>query len=381
MREVFRLHLDRPLPAPVLAAGGDLKCSLGVGTGRNVVLYESIGDLELVENRDAFEKSFHRLLGEFSDSSPLLVCDKHPAYVSSGCCRRIAKERGLRLVEVQHHRAHVAAVAAEASLLDRPIVGLAFDGTGFGDDGTIWGGEFFVGQAPADLRRQASFAPLTLCGGDAAVRKPWRIALAWLIENGVDDGKIRAWAERVGVSLPDLGLFRQSLDRGLNCVKTTALGRWFDCFSALLGVRTEIEFEAQAAIDLQKAAESYDGGCFVGPATVRWMGDDLATITFEDFLEALDYMLVDWSPKHAAAFARQFHVSVAEAVADVAAQFARLTGAEHVLCSGGCFLYALLSDMLKARLKQGGLRQVMPKALPPGDQALALGQIVLSENG
>lgn len=376
MKEVFRLRLDRPLAGSIVAFGGDIKCALALGIESEITVFDPIGDLRSPENQDALAAGVEELIAS-AGRSATLVCDKHPSYVSHVAALNLAADKGLRLVTVQHHRAHVAAVAAEHGLLDEPVVGLAFDGTGYGDDGVIWGGEFFVGSVRAELQRRASFAPLTLCGGDAAVRSPWRIAAALLIENGVAPGVIRRWREIVGIPHDVFDLFAIALERGINCARSTSLGRWFDCFSALWAVCAEADFEGHAAIELQKAAERHDGPSFLGPATVRWMGDDLAAIQFDEFVETVEYMPSTWGPAHAAAWARQFHASVADAVAIVVARFAELAGARNVCCGGGCFLNSLLCAMLDRRFDTLGLQRLQSKALPPGDQAIALGQVVL----
>ena len=377
MTEVYRQRLGRALPGPIVAFGGDVKCALALGKGDEVAVFEPIGDLATPEGQDELEDQAGRLLDEAGAAT--LVCDKHPGYVSHRLARRMADERGLELLTVQHHRAHVAAVAAEHGLCDAPVIGLAFDGTGYGDDGTVWGGEFFVGSVRGELSRQGSFEPLTLCGGDAAVRRPWRIAAACLIEKGLDADVVDRWIEFIGVRPEVFALFRSALDHGLNCARTTSLGRWFDCFAALWGVKTEVEFEGQAAIELQGRAETYGGGAFLGSGRVDWVMDELAVIRFDDFLETVEYMLVDWSESHAAAWALQFHASVAEMTAAVCARFAERTGARRVLCGGGCFLNSLLCDLLDRRLAPTGLERVAPAALPPGDQAIALGQVVLAD--
>lgn len=377
MNEVFRLRPDRALPGPVVAFGGDVKCALALGKGDEVVVFEPIGDLATPEGQDELEAQAARLLDDVGAAT--LVCDKHPGYVSHRLARRLAEERGLDLLTIQHHRAHVAAVAAEHGLCDVPIIGLAFDGTGYGDDGTIWGGEFFVGSVRDKLSRQGSFAPLTLCGGDAAVRQPWRIAAAFLLESGPDPDIVARWSDFAGVRPEVFDLFRAALEQGINCARTTSLGRWFDCFAALWGVKTEVEFEGQAAIELQARAETYGGGAFLGSGRVDWVMDELAVIRFDDFIETVEYLLADWSESHAAAWARQFHASVAETTAAVCAHFAEQTGAKHVVCGGGCFLNGLLCDMLDRRLAPTGLQRIHPAALPPGDQAIALGQVILAD--
>lgn len=377
MQEVFRLRLSRPLPKAVVAFGGDLKCALAAGAGRDVAIFEPFGDLADPDTQDRLEAEAQRLV-ERAGPRAVLVCDKHPGYFSRRLCLRLAAEGGHTAIQVQHHRAHIAAVAAERGLLGQPVVAMAFDGTGYGDDGGIWGGEFFAGNPAGALERRASFAPLTLCGGDAAVREPWRIALACLLENGADAASIQAWLKLVGEGERDASLFAAALSRGVNCVRTTSLGRWFDCFAALWGVRTRADFEGHAAIELQKTAEKAQHGCFLGPADIAWMGEDLAVIRFDELLETFDYMLADWGPRHAALWARQFHASVAEAAALVAARLAQALGTETVVSGGGCFLNSLLCGMLDNHLERHGLKRVGPRSLPPGDAAIALGQIVLA---
>ncbi len=364
---MITMRLPKKLGCTAVAIGGDLKCRPAVASGDEVAVFDEIGDLASPENQDALEAFLD------SQAPGLLVSDLHPAYFSSNLAARIAAEKGIPVVRVQHHRAHVAAVCVEHGLFDEAVVGLAFDGTGYGDDGTVWGGEFFVGSLASGFERRAHFALLPLPGGDAAVREPWRIALALLIERGVERGLIRGWLERHGVPLSDLALFERWLKTGTAVGRSSALGRWFDAASALLGIRLVAEFEAQPAIELQKAAEQYEGSSPPRGWTYEIeRSGGLMTIDFPK----LD-RIAGCKPDEVSMLAAAFHRAVADAVARVVGELSKKTGASTVVASGGCFLNALLDRLLTERFDNLGMRYVKPKRLPPGDQAIALGQIGL----
>jgi len=352
----------------ILALGGDLKCRPALAEGEEVRFLDEVGDLASPEAQDALDKMM------FGLEPDTLVCDKHPGYYSSTIARDLARSRGLQIIEVSHHRAHVAAVCLELEIPDAPVVGLAFDGTGYGDDGTAWGGEFFVGSVASGFVRRASFAPLPLPGGDAAVREPWRIAAALLIERGTSDDELRTWLDRRAIHA-DLPLFRRGLASGIAIGRSSALGRWFDAVSALLGLGTVAGFEAEPAIRLQQAAEAAGGaGDAMFAAEVRPGAPML--IDFPD-LARLAQCPADDVPARAFAF----HQAAAEAVAETAAFLAKESGCRTVIASGGCFLNRLFDRLLAEALAARGLEYRKPILLPPGDQALALGQAGLALAG
>jgi hydrogenase maturation protein HypF len=352
----------------VLALGGDLKCRPALAEDGAVTMLDEIGDLASPENQDALE----RLLAGLDPR--LLVCDRHPGYYSSELARGRARERGLELCEVQHHRAHVAAVCLEWGIPDDVVVGLAFDGTGFGDDGVSWGGEFFVGSVAAGFTRRATFASLPLPGGDAAVREPWRAALALLLERDADPRLLADWIQRRRVPVRDLDLFRRGLAARIAVGRSSALGRWFDAVSALLGIGVVAAFEAEPAILLQRAAERCPDTNVLFPVEVR-PGAPL-TIDFPDLFGPAAATDAD-----APARALSFHRAAAEAVAWVADHLAEEAGTRRVIASGGCFLNGLFDRLLGERLLARRLEYRKPRILPPGDQALALGQIGLALSG
>jgi len=364
------MNLTCTLRPYILALGSDVKCVPALGNGEHVKFMAEAGDLAVPANQDRLVQMLHSHLA-CAKQDAVIVCDAHPGYVSSRLARAAAARYGLRLVTVQHHRAHVAAVAAEYGITE-PVVGLAFDGTGYGDDGTIWGGEFFTGSVTTGFTRRGSFAPLLLLGGDRAVREPWRLAVAALMERGSTDDAIRQWAARVGAPHVDLPLFRTALERRLNVVVTSALGRWFDCASALLGVCHRAASEAQAAIALEKLAIGVSSHPTAGFYALERRG---ALLVID--LPGLFAVCQQGKPdvRQCAAI---FHRAVAEAIAELAALLAREAGVKKVLGSGGCFLNRVLSGILTQELAAHELELLLPQRLSPGDQALAVGQILIA---
>ena len=361
---------ERPLAHPVVAVGGDIKCIPALGRGNEVRFGEDVGDLAHPEGQDRLRRAVEEMIAE-AGGHCVIACDRHPRYFSGRVAREAAERHRLRLIEIQHHRAHVAAVVAEHRL-EETVVGLAFDGTGYGDDDVIWGGEFFVGSVDAGFRRLAHFAPLRLLGGDAAVREPWRVALGALLDRGRDEDAVLDWMRRVGAPAESFALFRRGLARGVNVATTTALGRWFDCASALLGACVRVEREAQAAIELEQEAAGDEAEAPPGYSRIDER-DGRRIIDLPGLFDASLRGAVD-IPHEAAVF----HAAAAEAAVEVAAALARESGARAVVAGGGCFLNRILCARMEKSLTAAGLEWRLPKSLPPGDQALALGQIVLA---
>ena len=344
-----------------------MKCRPALGQHISVIFFDEIGDLASPENQAALEELVER------QSAGRLICDRHPGYFSRQLAHRLAREKNLPLKEIQHHRAHVAAVCLEHGLIEETVVGLAFDGTGYGDDGIAWGGEFFVGSIARGFERKAHFAALPLPGGDAAVLKPWRIALALLVERGADSSLLESWVARHHLPVQDLALFQKALSIGLAVGRSTALGRWFDAAAALLGVGTLAAFEAQPAVALQKLAEEHLANTPLPSCPFQIQPGDPIRIDFPDLAR-----LAESKTEDLPGLAKAFHLAVAEATAQVAGHLAETAGTRRVIASGGCFLNSLLDRLIAERLSALGLQYLKPKILPPGDQAIALGQIGLA---
>ena len=236
--------------------GGRLKDAVAIGVGRQVIVSQHIGDLDTLEARGAFERAIDDLCRLYDFKPELIACDLHPDYAST----RWARRSGLPVVAVQHHRAHVASCAAENDV-SGPYLGFGWDGTGYGDDGTIWGGEVFLVDG-ARFERVAHLRTFRLPGGEAAIREGWRSAASLLWTLGIEmDARARRLAPL--------------LDKGLNAPLTSSVGRLFDAASALAGVAQESRFEGQAAMLLEReigsleTAESYAGRGRLGAADPR----------------------------------------------------------------------------------------------------------------
>ncbi|MEZ4633645.1 MAG: carbamoyltransferase HypF [Caldilineaceae bacterium] len=245
------IRLPEPVTAPVLAVGAHLKNSVALAVGDQLFLSQHIGDLETPEAYDAFRHTIDSLCTLYDVEPAAVVCDAHPDYMSTHFAAELAEQRGIPLRRVQHHHAHVLACMAENNVRG-PVLGLAWDGTGYGDDGTIWGGEFLLVDANG-YRRVAHLRPFALAGGDAAVREPRRSALG-----------LRYAVKRIGDAhfwqpLPDFTpeertILSAMLNKGLNTVNTTSMGRLFDGVAALLGLHPFAAFEGQAAMSMEFAA-------------------------------------------------------------------------------------------------------------------------------
>jgi hydrogenase maturation protein HypF len=298
----------------------------------------------------------------------------HPGYLSTQWAKRFAADRKIPLVQVQHHEAHVASLMAEHGRMEKPLVGVCFDGTGFGRDGTIWGGEIFDVQRGV-FRRAAHLDPFPLPGGDVSIRHPWRTALAMLHAAGCD------WSERLAAvqaaGEAERQLLRQQLDKNLNCVATSSMGRLFDAAAALAGVRQSITYEAEAAMNLEALAgeAAREDRCYAftiragAPARIGWQG-----VVREIAADAI-------AGVSAQAIAARFHRGVAKMIAEACTRL-RAEGAGNVAgLTGGVFQNALLLRQAIEELHRAGFEVLCHERVPANDGGLALGQAVLGRVG
>jgi len=341
---------------PVLALGAYLKNTVCVTRGDEAFVSQHVGDLDNRPTCRALEETAAHLL-EVLDIVPAAVAsDLHPDFESTRLAERLAAERGLPHFRVQHHHAHVAAVMAEHRIAE-PVLGLALDGVGLGDDGGAWGGELLqVG--PAGFSRLGHLAPVLLPGGDRAAREPWRVAAAVLHALGRGEEIERRFAHSAAPAV------RAMLQQGVRCPPTTSAGRWFDAAAGLLGLKEVMRFEGQAAMLLEGLAAAHGT---VEPASDVRLADDLTL----DLLPLLN-RLADTSD--AGFGAALFHSTLARALADWAAAAAETTGLERVVLSGGCFMNRVLSAAVERHLGDLGLQVLEAGELPPNDGGLAAGQ-------
>ena len=358
-----RLPMESP---PVLATGGELKTTFCLASGEHAWVSQHLGDMGSLETLVAFERAV-RLFTECYEVSPdRSAADAHPAYQ----VRRWAEERGPGPVElVQHHHAHIASVMAEHAVPpDRQVIGFAFDGTGFGTDGAVWGGEVLVASYRS-AQRAAHLAYVPLPGGDAAVRHPARVALAHLWAAGIP------WEEGLApvdaVPPEARTVLARQLERSAASVPTSSVGRLFDAVSALLGVRQVVSFEAQAAMELEALAASHRGGC---PTYRFGLHDDV--FDAGPVLRALVDDLAAGRPTGALALG--FHRALASVMGELAGRLAEATGIDQVALSGGVFQNALLVELVERELEDRGFEVLTHQVVPANDGGLSLGQAAVA---
>jgi hydrogenase maturation protein HypF len=373
------VHLAAPAGADavVLAAGAELKNTFALSRGGDAYVSAHVGDLGSLESRTAYQLATAQLL-RFHRSAPgLVVADRHPGYASTAWARQFAADLGVPLLEVQHHHAHLASLAAEHGRLDEPVLGLVFDGTGYGCDATVWGGELLVlGDGGTTAERVGHLGPVRLPGGDAGVRNPVRTAALALLAAGVElagtpvDDELseveRSFLTRL--ALADTGW-----------VATSSVGRLFDVVSSLLGVRHRVTYEAQAAIELEVAARRWwreHGADDVVrlPFPVR-RGDGPDRLDPDPLVRALAEGLAVGEPADRLAWS--FHVALADAAAGLAADHAAARGLATVGLSGGVFGNRVLVSLVRERLVDHDLEVLTHRVVPPNDGGLALGQVAI----
>jgi hydrogenase maturation protein HypF len=370
-----RLPFEVP---PVLGAGGELKNTCCVAAGRHAWVGQHIGDMESLATLSAFEASVAAFTTMYRVDPVAIGVDRHPAYLTRRWALGLLPSAWRtstdpRIIDVQHHHAHVAAVMAEHGLgLDDEVLGFAFDGTGFGQaaDGSpqVWGGEV-LRAGYAGFERVAHLAPLPLPGGDEAVRNPCRIAIAYLTALGIPfDDRLPAFAACDPV---ERSVVPRQVERGVGCVPTTSMGRLFDVVSSLLGVRHRVSYEAQAAIELEHLAEAGDAQRIPLQFGLRPTPGGPDVIDPRPVLAALvEHLLAGAAPADLAA---AFHHAVADVVVRLADDHA---AGRPIALTGGTFQNALLAHLVRDRL--AGREVLTHRLVPPNDGGLSLGQAIIA---
>lgn len=363
------IRLAQPAPC-ILAVGAHLKNSVALSIERSVFVSQHIGDLETPQAHAAFERVIRDFLRMYDAHPTMIACDLHPAYASTRFARAHAATLlppDGRIVAVQHHHAHLAACLAEHGEAG-PALGIIWDGTGYGTDGTIWGGEFLLGDARS-FQRVAHLAPFRLPGGEAAIRNPLRTALAllWELEGS-------AALERPELPLTDdeRRLLGPMLARGINSPRTTSAGRLFDGVSALLGICRRASYEGQPAIMLEFAADPQAQDVY--PFELR-PNESIPPTLMLCWQPTLAAILADLRHGLAPAIiAGRFHTTMIEVMVRAAQHIDTAT----VALSGGCFQNRLLTERAAQRLRAAGFRVLLHRQVPPNDGGISLGQIAVA---
>ena len=360
----------------VLAGGAELKSTFCLTRGREAFLSEHIGDLTNAKVRASYEGTIAHYERLFDVHPQLLVADLHPNYLSTRYLEARAAAEGIPLVRVQHHHAHIAAVLAEHGCTER-VLGAAFDGTGYGDDGRAWGGEFLA----ADLsgyERLGHFAYMPLPGGDKAAAEPWRLAL-WTLY-GVHGKKLKKKCPGFAAQLPPgWQLLMQATAAGVNAPLTSSVGRLFDAAAALLGITYVNTYEGQAAIELEQCARRAQRRGRVLRYALRGADERGAplTIDFMPVLRTIADEAEQLSDEERAGRALDFHVTLAAATCDLLDRLSRETGLRTVALSGGVFQNALLLELLLAQIGES-YRVLLGHHVPPNDGGVAYGQAAVA---
>lgn len=391
-----RGYAPQPLPLPaldgapscVLACGPQQKATIaltreGANGEATCFVSQHIGDVENGGTFDAWNAARTRLEDLFDLAPAALACDVHPSYLSSQWAREQARKCNLSLVEVQHHHAHIASVMAEAiaagqHTTDARVLGIAFDGTGAGTDGTIWGGEFLVASL-GSFERAAHLRTWALPGGAASVRDARRNAFALLSELGLLE---HPGAARLLDSLDEQtrNVTATMIERGINSPRTSSMGRLFDAAAAILGICGKATYEGEPAIELEAAA-----WCALGGKPVRLDGnhtgvftsaDDSPTLDPQPLIEALLNGIEAGAP--ADRLALGFHIAITHATTHVACEICEREGLDTVALSGGVFMNRLLLQLLTHELKDAGLAVLVPHAVPVNDGCIAYGQAAIA---
>ncbi len=354
-------------PLPLIAVGPHLKNTFTLAQGRDAYVSQHVGDLENLETLEHFRDTLDRYRRLFRIDPRVAVRDLHPGYLSTS----IAQELGLeRVIAVQHHHAHLAAVAAEHGVRES-VVGVTYDGTGYGTDGCVWGGEILVGNLES-FHRAAHLRYAPLPGGDVAARRPWRAALGYLsLQPDAWPAFARAFDR---VALAERSLAQQQLEVGLNTPKASSMGRLFDAAAAVLGVRCVSRYEGQAAMELEALAGERAAKPL--PFPIVQLEDGSIQLDPVPLLIALGERRARGEDLHL--LAARFHESIAAATADVVMQIGYPKGYRSVVLGGGVFQNARLLRSTRRRLTDRGFRTMVPVQLSPNDGAISYGQAAVA---
>jgi hydrogenase maturation protein HypF len=366
------VFLGEELP-PVLAVGGELKNTICLARGNQAFLSQHVGDLENLESYRFFAEAVEHLERILEITPETIAYDLHPDYFSTRWARG---QTAVRLAGVQHHHAHVAACMAENQLEGR-VIGFALDGTGYGTDGRIWGGEALVADY-AGFERAAHLGYVPLPGGAAAIREPWRMAVACLAQHFGREFLARPVPFVRSLDPVKVELVLRMIERGVNSPLTSSCGRLFDAVAALIGIRGQVNYEAQAAIELEMAAlSSADETSYpfalvpeTGGEGDSWIIDTrpLFAAILEDLERNVD----------AGTISRRFHHGLAAILVEVACRLRERSSLERVCLSGGTFQNALLRERLSGQLLAEGFEVFTHAEVPAGDGGLSLGQALVA---
>jgi hydrogenase maturation protein HypF len=360
------VFLDRTVPS-ILACGAELKNTICITKNDKAFLSQHIGDLENKITLDFFQLTVDHLQRILQIRPEIIACDMHPDYLST----RFAKEqKNTRLIEVQHHHAHIVSCMAEHRL-EGEVIGLSFDGTGYGSDGAVWGGEVLVAGA-GQFERVAHLAYVPMPGSAAAVKEPWRMAVSYLRDAFGD----AFWDLDLPVLKQNdsqkLKIMAEMIQKGINCPSTSSLGRLFDGVAAIAGIRNRVNFEGQAAMEMEMLAGDDSGSIYdfewLAGAPIQILPAPIIRGVVEDARNGLSI----------AEISIKFHKTLIELFTEICLAIRRNTDLDRVVLSGGCFQNSILLKGMIHRLASSGFEVFAHQQVPTNDGGISLGQALVA---
>ncbi|MBN1576051.1 MAG: carbamoyltransferase HypF [Chitinispirillaceae bacterium] len=348
----------------IAATGAELKNCFALGKGSKAILSQHIGDLKNSETLQFFEEAYGRLCMLMRVKPSIVAHDLHPDYLST----MFARKTGLPLIAVQHHHAHIASCCAEHGIA-RKVIGVALDGTGYGTDGAVWGGEFLI----ADMRgfeRAAHLRYVGMPGGDRAAVEPWRMAAAYLYDCFGEESFAMHRDLVSGVHGDKLAIIAEALRKGINCPQTSSAGRLFDAVASLCGLCNEMTFEAEAAMRLEAAC-----GDALGVKPYQWRNND----GLIDLRETIGRICDDRRNRVSIdEIVTRFHATIIAVIVETCARLRGACGIDSVVLSGGCFQNRCIFEAAVRRLQENGFIVYTHHLVPCNDGAVALGQLAVA---
>jgi len=349
----------------ILALGADQKNSFCIGKGYQAIMSQYIGDMKNPAVYDFFTESIDRFSGMFKFKPEIIACDLHPDYTSTHYAEILEKKLKIPLVRVQHHHAHIASCLAENSIEDE-VIGVSFDGTGFGTDGNIWGGEFLI----ADIEKFSRFAHfdyIPMPGGDKAVSEPWRMAFSYLFRYFGDNLDYKSIPLFRSIDANKLSVVREMIIKKINSPLSSGAGRLFDAFSALLGLCSDETFDSEAPMRMESAID-----CEINDYYPFHTGE---TIVFSDTFKAL---LEDMPHKKIGVIAAHLHNTVAQVILQTSQKIRRINSINKVVLSGGVFQNKYLLEKTAALLRKEMFEVFTNHLVPANDGGVSLGQLAVT---
>jgi len=356
----------------VLALGGELKNTISFSKENYIFLSQYLGDLKSVETLEFFKESIKSFKKMFRANPEIIACDLHPDYLSTQYAEEIKVKEGLKVVKIQHHHAHIVSCMAENNVKEK-VIGVAYDGTGYGDDGNIWGGEFLL----CDLKKYSRVGHLKyfpLPGGDKAIVEPWRMAYSYLYSiYGGPKAKTLDIDFNRRMDYDKLSIIEKMIDKNINSPLTSSCGRLFDAASSLIGIRDEISYEGQAAMELESfcapgITERYKFSIYKEEEKFIIDPQEIFIDIIKDLKEGIDKKVM----------AAKFHNTVAEFTVDLCGRIRKDTGINEIALSGGVFQNKYLTEKVVFLLEDKGFKVYIQRKVPPNDGGISLGQAVVA---